>query len=149
MAELEDRREDILARLLVVAGGIDPTLNPLRNETSIPDSAMPAVVVLDGKELANPEDPFSHKADTKRRVAMMPEVQFRLASTAKNVGTDLNRMRRKLIDAVLTDTALLALTINGKSIRYDGSNTVTERGRSMEGGIGVGFTFTYALEPAT
>jgi hypothetical protein len=78
---------------------------------------------------------------------MTPEVQFRLQAKAIDVGTNLNAYRASLIKAVLTDTTLLALTANGRSIRYQGAMMAAERGRSMEGGIGVAFTFTYLLRP--
>lgn len=142
-----DPREAILARLLVVAGSVDACLSQRRNETDVSGSNLPAVILFDGEEVARDSDPTGRNALTPRHIDMTPEVQFRLEGKAPEVGTKLNLLRAKLIDAVLADTALLALTINSRSIRYQGSMTATERGRSMEGGIGVAFTFTYALKP--
>lgn len=142
-----DPREAILARLLIVAGSVDASLAMRRNETDVSGSNLPAVVLFDGEENARDSDPQGRTALTPRHVDMTPEVQFRLESKAQDVGTKLNLLRAKLIDAVLADSALLALTINTRSIRYQGSMTATERGRSMEGGIGVAFTFTYLLKP--
>jgi hypothetical protein len=144
-----DPREEILARLLEIAGGVDATLNARRNETVLADSALPVVVLLDGEELAADDDPEGRPASAPRRVTMTPEVQFRLASSAAEVGTRLNELRAKLIKAVLSDAALLALTENGRSARYLGSNMVAERGRSMEGGIGVAFAFRYLMRPGS
>ena len=144
-----DPREAILARLLIVAGGIDTTLQKIRNESDPAAANLPAVILFDGEENSVGDTP-------KRRVGgrpspqiieMMPEVQFRLKGKDEEVGTKLNLLRAKLIDAVMADSALLALTINGISIRYQGSMTATERGRSMEGGIGCAFVFTYLLRP--
>lgn len=142
-----DPREAILARLLVVAGSIDTSLSMRRNENDVSESNLPAVILFDGEETARETDPIGRDAKTPRHVDMTPEVQFRLAGKAPEVGTKLNLYRAKLIDAVLSDEALLGLTVNGKAIRYLGSMTATERGRSMEGGIGVAFTFTYLLKP--
>jgi hypothetical protein len=142
-----DPREAILARLLIVAGAVDTSLNAIRNESDPAAANLPAVILFDGEEVAQESDPQGRNALTPRHVAMTPEVQFRLKDKAENVGTKLNLYRAKLIDAVLQDATLLALTVNGRSIRYQGSMTATERGRSMEGGIGVAFTFTYILKP--
>lgn len=143
-----DPREAILARLLAVAAGVDAMLNACRNETTLNDKQLPAVVLLDGEETAASENRPARTALRPFIMRMTPEVQFRLEAKAAEVGTKLNVYRAALIKAVLSDSALLALTINGKSVDYLGSNTVVERGRSMEGGIGVAFAFTYELRPA-
>jgi hypothetical protein len=119
-----------------------------RNETLISKTDYPAVVLLDGEELADDNDPAGRPALTKRRVTMTPEVQFRLGDTAELVGTRLNALRLKANDAVMADATLLALTLDGNSARYLGSRTVTERGEKVEGAIGCGFAFTYVLKPA-
>lgn len=142
-----DPREAILARLLNVAAAVDTSLSKRRNETDVSGSNLPAVILFDGEEVARETDPAGRNALTLRHVDMTPEVQFRLEAKAEDVGTKLNLYRAKLIDAVLQDTELLALTVNHRSIRYQGSMTATERGRSMEGGIGVAFTFTYLMQP--
>lgn len=142
-----DPREAILARLLIVAGAVDTSLSKRRNETDVSGSNLPAVILFDGEEVARDTDPAGRNALTLRHVDMTPEVQFRLEAKAEDVGTKLNLYRAKLIDAVLQDAELLALTVNHRSIRYQGSMTATERGRSMEGGIGVAFTFTYLMQP--
>ncbi|RWH86450.1 MAG: hypothetical protein EOR77_21620 [Mesorhizobium sp.] len=144
-----DPREAILARLLIVAGSVDTSLSQRRNETDVSGSNLPAVILFDGEENNAGEIPKRRLGGppSPQIIEMMPEVQFRLEGKAPEVGTKLNLLRGKLIDAVLADSALLALTSNGVSIRYEGSRTATERGRSMEGGIGVAFTFTYLLRP--
>lgn len=143
-----DPREAILARLLIVAGGIDTSLSAIRNESDPAAANLPAVILFDGEETARDGDP-AHRtpATTLRHVDMTPEVQFRLKAKDAEVGTKLNLYRAELIKAVLNDQTLLDLTVNKRSIRYQGSMTATERGRSMEGGIGVAFTFTYLLDP--
>src|SRR5689334_682493 len=100
---MADPREHILARLLVIAGGVDENLSAKRNETTLPDSALPAVVLLDGEELADEDDPQGRPPLAPRRVTMTPEVQFRLAAKPADVGTSLNLLRAKLVKAVLSD----------------------------------------------
>lgn len=144
---MADPREQILVRLLAIAKGIDSDFDAKRNETRLSETQN-YVVLLDGEEIADPADPNGRRsANAPRRVEMTPEVQFRAQAKAEDIGTKLNLCRAKLIDAVLSDTQLLALTLDGKSIRYEGARMVAERGRSMEGGIGVAFTFSYVLRP--
>lgn len=123
-------------------------MRAFRNETQLDKTLLPAVVLLDGEELANPDDPTGRQALTPRTVTMEPEVQFRLEAKAEDVGTRLNALRLKANEAVLTDATLLALTLNGHRARYLGSRTVTERGEILHGAIGCGFAFTYLLTPA-
>lgn len=144
----EDRREAILARLLELAKSIDASFDPRRNETGLPDTSK-YVVLFDGDEHAVGDIP-GRRSDAEpppQIVEMTPEVQFRLAAKAKDVGTALNALRIRLIAAVLKDPVLLALTVKGTSARFAGSATATERGVRMEGGIGVAFTFAYLLRP--
>ncbi|RWO90932.1 hypothetical protein [Mesorhizobium sp.] len=148
MAALEDRREAILGRLLVLAAAVDASFEARRNESSLPDTQK-YVVLFDGDEHSMGDVP-GRRSDGEpppQIIEMTPEVQFRLAGRAKDVGTALNLLRIQLIAAVLKDPTLLALTVRRQSIRFAGSNTATERGRSMEGGIGVAFTFAYLLRP--
>ncbi|RUW73684.1 hypothetical protein [Mesorhizobium sp. M2A.F.Ca.ET.067.02.1.1] len=145
---LEDRREAILARLLELAKAVDDTVEARRNESGLPDTQK-YVVLFDGDEQAVGDIPGRRSATEPppQIMEMTPEVQFRLAKNAKDVGTALNALRIKLIAAVATDQALLDLTVRGNGIRVTGSATVAERGRSVEGGIGVAFTFAYVLRP--
>ena len=114
---MSDPRELILVRLLAIAQAVDVTLNAKRNETTLADTALPAVVLLDGEELADDDDPLGRPPLSPRRVTMTPEVQFRLQAKAPDVGTELNVLRATLITAVLSDTELLALTENSPRVR--------------------------------
>lgn len=144
---MADPREQILVRLLAVAAAVDTSFEARRNETLL-SNKQKYVVLLDGEENAVASDPTARRsALSPRRVEMTPEVQFRAQESAPEVGTVLNLVRAKLIDAVLADAQLLALTQDGQSIRYEGSRMVVERGNSMDGGIGVAFTFTYVMRP--
>jgi hypothetical protein len=46
---------------------------------------------------------------------MIPEILIACGARTREVGPDLNLIRRRLIKAVLTDTELLALTVNSRS----------------------------------
>lgn len=152
MAEIvyEDIREDILQRLLVLMAMVDDEFEVRRNETHLSDNQK-YVVLLDGSEESVGEAPGRRSpGDPPYQIMqMIPEIQFRQpAGKVRNIGTDLNRLRIRLMAIVLTDEILLAMTVKRASAHLAGSNMVAERGRSMEGGIGVAFKFNYLLRPA-
>lgn len=143
-----DRREDILARLLVITSGISGVTRAYRNKDEIPETSRPAIVILDGDEAANDGDPDRRPATAPRRITMTPEIYILLAGTPAEVGTDINLIRARFVHAVMTDATLIALTLDGVGIRYEGCATGLARGRSMEGEMGLSFGFTYVLRPA-
>lgn len=150
MAEItyEDRREDILARLLVVAESVDLDFEGRRNEPGLPDTRK-YVVIFDGAEQAFGDPPPRRSANEPppQIMRMTPEVQFRLAKSSKDIGPALNKLRINLIAKVTTDATLLGFSLNGRSIHVAGAGAATERGRTIEGGIGVAFNIDYLLRP--
>ena len=78
---------------------------------------------------------------------MTPEVLILLGNTPQTVGTALNALRASLIKAVLTDAQLSALVGTNGRVRYAGCSTHLGHGRSMEGFMGVHFSFAYVLRP--
>ena len=146
---MPDTREDILVRLLTVASGVMGIATAERNAQVAEEWDFPAAIVLDADEQADERaSGRGRPANAPNLVAMTPEVYLILAEDAENVGTALNRLRARLIKAVLGDAALLALTADGRGIRYEAAATGLGRGRSMIGEMGVSFTFTYLLKPA-
>lgn len=146
-----DLREAILARLVEIADAVatDAELVGVhRNDLDLPDEVLPAIVVLDGDEAADDSDPEGRQPLAPRRVGMTPELYVMYPAKADVVGTRLNSVRTKLIYAILTDATLLALTLNGRSARYDGAASGLARGRTMLGEMGVSFKFTYLMKPA-
>lgn len=144
-----DSREAILARLLVIAAGVDGVTNAYRNRDDIAETSRPAIVILDADEAADDSDPGRRPAAAPRRVAMTPEIYILLGATPANVGTSINLLRARFVKAVMTDAPLIAMTLDGVGIRYEGCATGLARGRSMEGEMGVSFTFTYVMRPDT
>ena len=78
---------------------------------------------------------------------MTPEVLILLGASPESVGPSLNELRAKLVKAVLTDAQLIALAGSNGRIRYAGCSTHLGHGRSMEGSMGVQFSFAYVLRP--
>lgn len=147
---MADKREQILVRLVEVADGVSGVVFAGRNVGNIDDEDRPAIVIMDADEAADDSDPtgVSRGTGARRRVALTPEIYILLGDKPENIGTELNAFRAKLIKAVLTDASLQSIVGSNGGIRYEGCATALSRGRSMEGEMGVSFTFSYVLNPA-
>lgn len=140
-----DRREEILARLLVVAQGMSGITTAVRNGSGLSENKMPAIVILDA------DDQAQGAADGRGRgpqmVTVTPEIYILLAGDSDDIGSQINGFRAALIKAVLADGNLNTLTGPNGAITYDGCATGLARGRSMQGEMGVSLSFTYPLIP--
>jgi hypothetical protein len=142
-----DRREMILARLLEIARGVDGIAAAFRNRDEIGEKQRPAIVILDADEAADDADPGLRPARSPRRVAMTPEIYIMLGAKPEHIGTSINTLRARLIKAILADAELSLITGSNGDIRYEGCATALARGRTMEGEMGVSFSFAYVLRP--
>lgn len=145
-----DPREQILARLVVLAKGIGG-MNPkhvFRNKLRIADELLPAISILDGDE--TPDDSSYGRGRSARGpiiMTMRPEIYGFVKGDEESVGQDMNALRAALIKAITTDATLLGLCKDG-DVRYEGFASGMANGRSMEGEMGLAFAFVYVLRPA-
>ena len=143
-----DKRETILARLVEIAAGLPGIATAVRNQDEISERSRPAIAVFDadesGDEATGRQD---HPGRAPNLVVMTPEVLILLGTLPESVGSALNELRAKLVKAVLTDAQLIALTGANGRVCYAGCSTHLGHGRSMEGSMGVQFTFAYVLRP--
>ena len=148
---MTDTREDILARLVEVVATI-PNINAVyRNNVDIPETDLPAAIVLDGdEETTDATDLSMRPANRPTMVQMTPEII--IAQQADEVGSDITTLRRELIKRVLTDMQLNEQIVktgrNGNgAIRYLGCQTDLGWMRSLFGALRAQFMFKYALKP--
>lgn len=144
---MTERRELILVRLLEIARGIEGIASAFRNRDEISEKQRPAIVILDADEAADDTDPTGRPSRAPRRVAMTPEIYILLGAKPENLGTAINLLRARFLRAVLTDAQLASIVGTNGDIRYEGCATALARGRSMEGEMGVSFSFAYVLRP--
>jgi len=147
-----DTREDILARLVVLAGGL-PNINLAdRNNSDISEDQLPASIVFDGDEETDDATDASMRLPSRPiTVRMSPIVEIAAMSTL--AGSDLSVLRRELIKAVLFDTEfnenIVRTGRNGNgAIRYLGCQTDPTWMRTLYGQMRVQFMFRYVLNPA-
>jgi hypothetical protein len=146
---MEDRREQILSRLVEIAKGIDGgelgAISVFRNRSEVSGPQRPAIVILDADEKADDRDRSSRRpANAPRIIIMMPEVSILVAAASANVGSSLNALRFKLILAVMNDADLISLSCGSAGdIAYEGAATDFARERTMSGEMVVSFTINY------
>ena len=144
-----DKREAILVRLLAICRTVAGVAKVARNEQVADDWDFPAVIVLDADEQAD-EAAFGRNRPPRapNLVTMTPELYVILGETPEAVGSELNRLRARILKAVLTDAELAAIVGTNGEIRYESCATGLARGRQMIGEMGLVFAFVYLLEPA-
>jgi len=140
-----DKREQILARILVTLGTVQVGVKAHRNRTDVPESQRPCFLLFDGDEEASPQDATRH-AQFFRRVTLGPEIWILLGAT-EGVGSQLNALRVKILNALLFDTTLKDLLLDDEIV-YEGCHSALEEGRRIEGSMVVRIAFTYLLRPS-
>lgn len=145
---MADPREQILARMVVVAGNVSGINGVFRNVTRFDATTLPAVAVLEGDEEAEESDKIMRTTMIPRRVRMVPQIVIAVGDVPEDVGTSLNTLRARMMVAVLSDEELLALTINSLGIRYLSTQSDLALGRQMVGQFAMSFRIDYWLDPA-
>jgi hypothetical protein len=137
-----DRREEILNRLEVILPAVPGVVSFFRNEVKAPEGKLPAVILLDGDEMAD-EAAFGRgrPANAITVMTMMPEIYI-IVMEGDDLGTRLNELRTRVKHAILNDAQLLALAKDG-DVRYEGMQTALALGRSMAGEAGLNFSIAY------
>lgn len=170
-----DRRVLILAQLFDILKGLTITLtgtdaqghtggqnstpafvaagNIVHNRNELPKEKVPGIILLDGDEAKDKRFPDMAGRGQRPGPGMMlmtPEIYVVLDVRKPNninVGEDLNAARQQIIDLVLHDAGLQAITGSNGSITYDGAITDLARNREMKGQMGLSFTFSYPFVP--
>jgi hypothetical protein len=146
---MTDRREDILARLVVIGAGVLGIVQCKRNVIDITELKRPAIIIFDGdEEAAEIQFRPGHGGMAPNLVTMTPSMNILLSDISENVGTALNNLRAELIYSVLSDGDLDAICGPNGHVRYTASATGMNAGRKIEGEIGVSFAITYPLIPS-
>jgi len=142
---VRDRREEILARLVVIAETIPGITRAARNRQDVSGAARPAIIVTDGHEVCQPPPNGSRPTTAPSLVDMTPEIVILYSAKAEDVGTGINALRLALIKAILGDTDLQNSTGTNGFIRYDGMLNELTRAKDVAAETNVNFTLSYPL----
>lgn len=145
---MTDRREAIIKRLFDVVDGITEFTTRARDTITFDDTHLPAVAVLEGDEdITEDERAFSRPSDKPYYPVMTPQIYIRVADNSADLGARINMFRALVIKAVLEDTQLNALSLNGRSVRYAGMQSTLHAARSMVAAYALVFTIRYEFNP--
>lgn len=145
---MTDTRELILQRLLQIAGDTAGVVYAQRNDND-PGQKLPAVLVLEGDEQMSPATDESRRrpAGVMIPMQMIPQLMIVGGDKPADLGTQLNAIRRRLIDAVSFDTTLIALAGKPGGVAYRGLVSDLGLGRTMHGRMSLQFAINYMLVP--
>lgn len=152
---MASRREDILARLFTVLGGLSGSGYQAieRNVLQVsdgPDGQLPRrLVLLDGGEREDAE----RRTIVGRRVSatlgqimvMTPEVHVYWGAPAASVGTELNARLAELQSAVMHDATLNGLLLDGEPIVYRTLQSGYQSQLAIPGFVIAAFDLAYRL----
>lgn len=148
MTENVDKREAVMVRLLAIARDIEDIESAERNATLMDSSEQRRISVLEGDEEVN-EDFGNHHAGDKGIVVMIPQILIACGAKTREVGSDLNMIKRRVTKAIVTDTELLELTVKRRSVRYAGMNSDLAFAALMEGKMALRFRIAVMIDPKT
>ncbi len=147
---MADQREAIMTRLEAVLGKVSGVDEVLR-DAIIPDDEDAdrkcRIILLEGDEISDEEDPVARPANAPRRIHMQPQILLLNYAASADIGPSLSRLRAAVIKAIDGDTALTALTLNNRGGRYLGMESDLGYARAMAGELALKFQFTYVLRP--
>lgn len=167
MTAARDRRQEILDRLWAIlsvltvdlAGGPNGAVqikagSIVRNRGDLQAKQLPGMIVLDADEVRDPRmlkvPPGLQQVRMPAQIMKMtPEIYVVLDQRPvdnENGGKDLNTARLAILNAIMTDEQLLAITGTNGDITYDGCVTDYARNRTMKGQLGISITFSYPLK---
>lgn len=134
------RREEILARLEAVLSMSGTKFK--RNRVDFSDAELPGVALLDGDESALEATYNRGRPPSGPNLLTMTVGVHIAAMKREGVGTDLNTLRDRILEAVLTDSVLINL-VHNRDIRYEGCQTAFQVGRTMAGEMDLFISLTY------
>lgn len=149
-----DRREQILAQLLVILATVEGIKAAWRNRGELENDKRPAITLLDADEAVTVGHPNNSRGgggltSSPSMITMRPEIFILLEQREpknENVGQDVNAFRVKVIAALSADTTLNTLLTNNGSVVYEGCLTDTATGRGMTGQLQLQFAFSYPFK---
>ena len=142
-----DRRESILARLVVLMGTVKGIERVYRNNPNPNEGQMPAVVIFDADEEVAPVPETHHYkgATAPQIVIMRPEIFICLSERASDAGTRLNELRAAIYKAIVSDATLVSLVGTNGRINFHAVRTGFAVGRSLAAELKLEIAFTYVL----
>jgi hypothetical protein len=149
---MPDVREQILARIKVIAEGVDGIAEVVRNVIALNTLRRPGIILLDGDEDVQTSrgNPPARGGIAPAIVAMSPQLWIVMEEkrpTNVNLGPEINAFRWALLQAIAGDADLKALIGSNGDLAYSGATTDLKSGAANSGQMRLDFTINYVLKP--
>jgi len=145
------KREDIMARLLVILNTVEGFKFVARNVDEFPEKIRPAVILLDGDEEAVAElaRPWV-KGKAYTVVQMNPLIVISMGGRPQDVGADINELMARTVTAVLSDVELTTIVVVNAQcgVYYLASDYRLSHSLAMDCDMQMRFGIRYTLLPA-
>lgn len=157
---MTDTREAILTQLEILLGDVSGIKNVFRDRIELQREELPALVLLDGRELPMSQIPYLKrvkmppalfKIETQIWLALVPRddiTNATLDGVPAPIGPELSAYRMKILDAVINDPTLVAILTTTGQMEYRGHETDMAVGSTAVGNMMMRFDFTYVLVPS-
>jgi hypothetical protein len=150
---MTDRREEVLSRLLDILKSVSGVQVAVRNRGELPADKRPAIVLLDGDEVARGavQQTRGRLTLAPNLIDLSPEIYVLMDAREphnERIGEDMNAMRVLILTSIMKDTPLADVLGSNGDIQYNGCETDMASGRSMAGQMNIRMMFTYALRPS-
>jgi hypothetical protein len=144
------KREDILARLLVILNTVEDFKLVARNLDEFPEKVRPAAILLDGGEEAVPElqRPWV-KGKAYTVVQANPLIVVSVGGRPQDVGTDINELMARIVTAVMTDVELTTIVVSNAQcgVYYLATDDRLNHSLAMDCDMQMRFGIRYVLLP--
>jgi hypothetical protein len=144
---MPEPRELILSRLVEVCAGVTGVMTAVRNQSDIPVTQRPGVIVQDGAETFL-DAPRGEQLSRAQRVELSPQILVLVrADTGAEAGTLLSLFRNRIVHAVLSDTTLRGYVGTVGGMRFEGWAVLPPEPESKEprGDLNIVFTYVFKL----
>jgi hypothetical protein len=146
---MADVREEIMARITTLIGGLTGVETAARNLDEIADIKLPAIVLYDGDEEASPDN-LRATGLKPTVIHATPQIFVKIQDTPDNVGTSTNAWRAAVLSTLLGDQTLAAICgIHSPyaGVRFVGAATSLIPGRLSQVSMTLHFSICYEFKP--
>jgi len=143
-----DTRELILSRLVTVCAGVTGIVSAIRDQSDVPLTSRPGIIVHGGAE-AYLDSPPNVRFAQVQRMQLSPVVELRLrADTGAEAGALISLYRGRILNAVAGDATLQGYVGRAGDIRLESFSQLEPLPESKEPRANWEFIFTYTLKRA-
>lgn len=139
------RREPILARLLVLAKGVQGIAAAERNVTDLTNLKRPGIVIRDGS-VQRVTVPRNQQRVSPQMMQLTPPIVIYVGAGSKDQGPLASLYLDRFLQAVFNDAELLALVSTNGEISFEAASLEDPEPEGREARMEITLTLTYPFD---